>query len=665
MKSIKISLLVIMSMFIIFISFLNFSTLNERVLNKNSNSYTISKPIEFTNEQFLKIMVDEAIDNDVNLIYQENEFIDEKLHTTFYSTNNNSLISNYLNIESDYFNENSIFNFGDSGRKLRYFNIFSNTSISNFNLISKFDLSNARYQIIANEDDLLLFLDELNFEYVKDNSKQFYESSLYLETQLYIYFLIFVCFVVSVFLRKKQDTIMLSFGYSVVDIFIVDLINVVKILSLNFILVIISSFVISIMININALFSFLSYMCVYYFIHVLIIISITLISNLLIFKIKLSQVIRGYKLSNRVIISAVFIKLIILILIISSLDSTINDFNVINNNFISQKIVMNKVSNYATMPINLKQYAPTSQVFEQVDKESLNLYNNTATKLNGILIDTSNYRVIDNELNMCELLNQCFIYVNYNYIKENNISNNELIYADDKVKLLIPENHQDRNSMIDFMNQNYEGFSVDDVYSYDDNLEIFTYNEFSKDNGGYLKSIPIIVLPNSSTADSQYFLNITSAISGGYYFVKVDPNFVYDSIKPYLSVEGLKYFKSASLISSNFQKNIDSLQMQVLSSGIYIFMNVMLLIISIFIITKIFIFKNEKLYAIQSLHGYSMYLILKNYYIINIILYILLMLLFQKHWIIIGLFMFDLILNLIISKKILSKNLNKIIRGDG
>lgn len=667
MKNIKLLLFLIMSIFITFISFLNFSTLNERTLNKHSISYTISKPTDTSNSEFVQILIELAKKNNINIVYQENSFIDNKLHTTFYTTNNNSQISNFLNINSNILNESSVSNFGEKSRNLKSFNLFSNTTIKNFKSIEKFDLSNTKYKFISTKNNLENFIYDLksqSFKYIKDESKEFYESNIYLDVQLYIYFLIFICFIVSIFSRKKQDTIMLTLGYSTFNIFIYNLIEIFKILALNFSFTLIIASIISLLFNINALFYFLSYLFEYYIIHIVIIVIITLISNLLIFKINPSQIIRGYKIHNSILISAISIKLIILTLISFSLALTFENYKVINNNFISQKIANEKIDSYATLPINLKEYTATPELFELVDKESLNVYNNTTNTLNGILIDTSNYRVINNEKSLCETLKQCYIYANYNYIKDNNISNNESLYSDEKVKLLIPSNNKNIDSMIEFMKLNYKDFSDNDVYSYDENINIFTYNEFSKDNGGFLKSVPIIVLPNKVSLDSEYFFNIASSVSGGYYFVKVDKSDPYTSVIPYLNDNSIKYFKSASLISSNFQKNIDSLQIKLLTNIFYIILNLILLLLTLFTISKIYIFKNEKLYAIKSLHGYNIYLIIRNLYIVNIVLYMVLLLLSRNPLITITLFSIDTIINIIFSKILLQKNLNKIIRGD-
>ncbi len=682
MKKLMCLCFAIFWIFISLILFLNYSIESFDNIFIDKTHITIRKDSNITNTEFIssieKIM--KSINEDI--MYQTVSFDTSSKNYLLYKTQNKD---NFLNINvgnnTTIISNNKIISnknvFSDDIIKLNIPNLIYDITISDFKNIAIYNLNNASYYISSKSEDIILKTLSQN-GYDVSIINEIYSSSAFSVSRLCLLPLFILCISIIIYtLSKPKEAIIKKIdGFSTFNIIILNILYILKIFSLIFLIIEVLNFLIVSLIYNGIFISYFLYSISYILINLVIILTILILSNCMIFFQRNHNQLKG-KSSKKELFAATFTgKLVFSVFLIYTISLIGSNIYSIYTLYVSENNIINKIENYVTFPIYQIDNSTNSEYYE----ESLEkFYNNTINTNNGVLIDSNNYRIMSDNKSIAEKFNQNFIIINENYLNLNPIHKpngdiiNNLDFDYSKFNILVPEKLYSNNEIITQMkNYGYENIEFNFIY-YKSDETILTFNtDTGTDNFGRIRS-PLIWIFDNKYIDKIYY---SEFFSNGYYFAEVNSDNAYNQFLPLIKDCKLdSIILETPFIKSDFSNSIAMyygiLIINVIPGIIY-FIGLIILII---FICKLFCEMHNENIAHKKLNGFPFYSIYKNYlflwgftsliiFIMSLIAHYIMNINITIIFISISIIILELIIFNIVSKKYTRKIIFQILKGE-
>lgn len=677
MKKIVRLIFIIGLIFFSIMNFLDYSNENVKNIENNKTVIEIEKPKNLTNENFINTLVKLFKDMNSNIIYITTENSGLKSHKQYYTTTNKNTILNNENKKEildkgEYlstFYTNSDFTHSIIGSTFFY-----NISIYNFKEIKKFNLDLCKYYVDNNMSNTVIEkLKSNGFTVNKINRQVSNFKYVSLTTMFLPAFLLFISMTFYVISRRKEILCQKLLGYSKFNIIFEDCFkNLIYFLVITFIIEILNFSLVEILYK----HSFIQYFNFTYkkiFIILLYTILVLLITNMLNITKNYISYLKGNNKNLDIYIITLISKVTFCIFLIINLNSisfyisSIYDLNKINMD------ISSRVKNYVTLPVNVSNYYIGEGNQLELSNRAEEFYNDTVNKFNGVLIDTRQYRKInDDDSDIPEDENyKKYITINGNYLKLNSIHDigNNLITSDllreEDFNILIPENENENKIKTLYSKQYNVDIDNINIIKYLNNEKIYSFNPYSGINNNGLINNPIIFIYNSKFIKHQ----MLNYISGQYYFIKIDSNNPFDEIHPVLKNYGLDtIIHQTPYIANVFNESIWQIKNNLIISLVNLCIYILGILVMIIYSSKIYFTIYNKYISLKRLSGYNFIEIYKVPLIIQWIQLIILILLRNKFkmntFIIFIVSIVELIIFIMYLKYTEAKNIITIMKGE-
>lgn len=366
-------------------------------------------------------------------------------------------------------------------------------------------------------------------------------------------------------------------------------------------------------------------------IETIVLIAICSLPFLYIRKIKISNMLKNKQPNNEIIIFNIFVKTILLVVFIVSINQGISNFNRVRDVFTNSFKQWDDVANYAVIP-NLSNIAyeqtETNGFYE--DQKKMYLYFNNQ---GSILANFSEYTPDTRKQRISETKHDYQrdnVIVNPNYLskypiydtnnKKISISENESAYV-----VLIPDKYKSVQKNIRDMIQ---GFKNDDsdakivkqpikIIWTKSNQKLFSMLiDINPNEGNYVIDPIIRVLTNVNGDLTDY--DIVMGIDTSPFKIKVnDPLNPSNSIRPVLTEFGYnKYIKNISSVNEQIASESKDVKDMIQQLGLTLFLTGLATLVIILQNVYNYFEKYKQYIAIKQLQGYKMIDIYRSYFII-------------------------------------------------
>lgn len=381
-----------------------------------------------------------------------------------------------------------------------------------------------------------------------------------------------------------------------------------------------------------------------------------LVNQLIFNKIKGGKLVNGTYFSKNLKILMYCIKVIVVIMTVLTINQIINNYQYI----LQETDSINKYSAYQNI-VTTNVYSPsnTMEIMDSgIDEAMISFYNLTVDKYNGTVA-----LFYQNDIGPSLINENFFDYYSIIGSDGTAITADEL--ATDKMTLLSPEKNQGTGLEEEYVESNI------DVAYYQNGQSFKTTNLYALGNEEVVKDPLIMYAPNDiKNLDSSSQSNVaTVAITGHAYFLTVPGSNQYATLKPLIDEAGAAQFiLKTPQITSKLEINLASLQVELIVLIIEFCLWLVLLIMTIFIATYMYIKENQKKISIQKLEGERLTTIMKTQYLTIFITYAIVtvaaIILNIRFAIPITIFGFDIVMFNLLSRKLIFKNFTTAIKGE-
>lgn len=298
------------------------------------------------------------------------------------------------------------------------------------------------------------------------------------------------------------------------------------------------------------------------------------------------------------------------------------------------------------------------QGYDGMDDPLLELYRETNDKFQGVIANTGGG---DGEL---AVNNRYFDYVDYYDIDNNKINRDSYLF-ENEVIYLVPESRVAEFQAYEKLNE------INDKYIVSrDNQETFSMNLSELKPVGFKNQIIVVYPRNTSKLNGFDELNLASTLTRQEYYMFIEDDDPYEVLKPYLEKTGAdRYIFDANHLTINkeeiLQQNIEDLTYTIIS--LIIILSVYLIIVYFLVDTYMLInmkkLINLKLVGKSNLRLYTK--IISGIMILDILVVLGFILVSNINiYLIIGIFIVDLVVTLLIYRRYMLKDFIKYMKGE-
>ncbi len=569
----------------------------------DTTNYDVTKQSTMDNDTFLNLLDKKAVENNVSFYSYVNIYnkdINSFVQTYFLSSN--------FKINSPYIKDSTlpINNFKNKQLKVPATKIKYNiTSIKEFSKYNP-NYKQIKLSLTGSQSDINNFVQEIAKIANITKSKGATSFSNDIRPFILITLVLILAILFDEKNKMKEYNILLLTGYSKLKILLFEFKNILKYLFFLTIIAIIFIFLAK-GFEISLLPYFILYSFKYLILTLVIVIFLTLIIKFNFLKKKINyKFLQGFKstLFEKILLYAV--KVIAIVIMLSSLYYTINDIKQTESTIKLNQKYASEFKNYVSLPGNLSGKVITDELFKQLSTTDYELYKNSVDANDGIFIDSSLFSNQDTTRKHHER----YLYTNSNYLQINPILANgkQLTEADitqNDIVVMYPDgfnpNTLDEEDFTDLTDIGY--------VKYDNNQEFETFNSKIKTKNNKVKD-PIIIIENK--LDATHKGNILNC-----YILK--NNNISQLLKEY-DPEG--FIKHPQSVEEIFTGQIDTLKYQLHASLRSLTLSIIIILLVITFLISNFITENKKEIFLQKIHGYPIRQIYNNLLVTNAAIYI-------------------------------------------
>ena len=608
------------------LSFINYSYDSVESIERDKETITINKPINESNNQFLK-NIDAALQKiGADIMYRYIDVSNEKPIYYYYKTNNSKdfISSQIMNWNID--NNESISTIKQEEYKTYFLKVsplFQDIVFLNWNHADNYDLSNGIFYVKREEADKIAN-EIMNLGYTVTVNKTTYISGK-LSIPLFSFvpsFLMILSVSFYVLSNGKKNMIKKMEGYKTYSI-LIDELKENKVMFLGvFIFVEAVTISSAIILLKKAIFNYLYYSIQYLIALFFIIFFAIMVSYVLIITQVGIEYIKGMVPKTGIYYLSMLAKFIFVVFISFFMSIAVRNIIISYNTYNTSKFLAEKIDGYVNIPIY-----ENNTSSEGLDDAYSEFYNYTVDRYNGVLINSSNYEysLISGKTASIKY-GQDDIVINENYLEFNPIyQNSDNIITKDmlienKVNILLPISKENRKE--EYCDNIKMWFSEDaNFILYDDSItNIYSYNARTGNNYGKIES-PIIIVANDKVLDAGM---LKAYFSKGSYFIKVNGDNPYLELVPLLEKTGLiSVTPQTPYISSNFDSVLNQqLKMLILYGSETLILSIGLFFLIIFS-AKIYCENYRKKIACCLIEGYNLLKCIDKHLLLIIINYLL------------------------------------------
>ncbi len=672
-------ILTIFILFIFLISLLQMEFSFDKTIKKVDNVTVLQKDKSLKNEKYISLLEKLSSKYDVSIMVEGYEIYNKKPVINYYISDNNSILNNnfFVDYSSDKINkDNYITNLKTYNKNkvgtLRIPQIFSSYKLLSLDSLLNENLDSNVYYLRGTPTNIAKFKKELIDNKIYEEE---YNASINYDNYnniIYLFFLIIFINLFFIIVKKDREwNIKFIHGYSKKKLLFLESkkFNLEFLKNLVVLLIIGSIFLMlydkNILLTVDYMY-FKNSLRLLLILNLMYIVIMYLFVN---FTNKTVNKIKGQNNSKIFLFISYIFKVLIIIFLIIMVSSSFRDYKVATNLFKQQTLLVQKVNDYVTIPINTKGIADTDENTAKEEEAMIKFYELTENNLKGVLINSRNYRTISGEKNSCEEFLECDIQINENYLDINPIKYEGKI-EDNKVNVLVPNGFENYSTIENNLKSDNINDNEINYLKYDKNNKFYLFNQYSKEDSGYITN-PVAYIINdkyiSMNDDNKYIYS--NAISGGYYFVKTKTENPYKEVEPYLKDAKLKtYVKETPYIKDNYLEQFNLIKNALIKSIIlvifYLILIIILLSYSIYFIIEI----SKEKFIINFLMGIKKIKMFKFLIILYVLEYLLYVIISAKLNINIIIPTVIIILELIFTylnvKNYLSKNIIEYLKGD-
>lgn len=569
----------------------------------DTTNYDVTKQSTIDSDTFLNLLDKKAVENNVSFYSYVNIYnkdINSFVQTYFLSSN--------FKINSPYVKDSTlpIDNFKNKqlqvpATKIKY-NITSIKEFSKYNPNYK----QIKFSLIGSQANINNFVQEIAKIANITKSKGAASFSNDIRPFILITLVLILALLFDEKNKMKEYNILLLAGYSKLKILLFEFKNILKYLFFLSIIAIIFIFLTK-GFEISLLPYFILFSFKYLILTLVIIIFLTLIIKFNFLKKKINyKFLQGFKSTRFEKILLYAVKVIAIVIMLSSLYYTINDIKQTESTIKLNQKYASEFKNYVSLPGNLSGKVITDELFKQLSTTDYELYKNSVDANDGIFIDSTLFSDQDTTREHQEQ----YLYTNSNYLQINPIlaSGKQLTETDitkNDIVVLYPDGFNPNTlDKEDFTNLTDIGY-----VKYDNNQEFETFNPKIKTKNNKVKD-PIIIIENK--LDATHKGNILNC-----YILK--NNNISQLLKKY-DPEG--FIKHPQSVEEIFNGQIDTLKYQLHTSLRSLTLSIIIILLVITFLISNFITENKKEIFLQKIHGYSKRQIYNNLLVTNAAIYI-------------------------------------------
>lgn len=583
---------------------------------------SIEKPDDVTNIQFLSDIQNCMKELNEDIMFRYININDKKNVYQYYKTNNtDDFLHIYTKDNNIKVKRNEVIaNSANSTNRLYSSNLLQVIQIYNFLEAEKFDLSNSIYYVDKEQGV------EIS-EFIKNNgynvvlfSGEYFSQSIYLGGYFLFFSLIIVASLVFYFLNQGKNFLIKKMeGYSNLNILCYELIRYLKnsfiILCCFFGLNLLFTIFVREIVPIYYIYYYVKNLVLTYFICII----LFLLTSIILWMMNSVEYLKGKVKKRAVYFISIGLKLIFVTAAMFLLSFMIEGIKSNYFTMLSKRNIKYKCKDYVVFPINVSQ-----NTFEGLENNYYSFYLKTVDKYNGILVDASNYKTnLLDGTNLAETDDQDYINVNRNYLSFNEIHDlkGDVITQDKlsnkQYNILIPQckiNEKDK-----YKQWIKDWYSTDvNFIIYKDNDYIYTYNaEVSTNKNGNINNPVILVFDEKLEYD--FLLSYFSKCS---YFIKATTDKPYEEFYGLLKECGIdRVTLEAPYLSSNYDNYFNEMLYLIFFYAIHSLGLILSVLILLFFTSKTFIENEKDRIVCSRLEGYNLLECCMDHYLLNFILY--------------------------------------------
>lgn len=658
------------------LSFVNFGyeAIDQFELGKSAIS--IEKPQDITNVQFLTAIQECMACIDEDIMYRYIDLSGEKTIYEYYKTNNTN---DFLDIKTSNdsikldINENISNDYNNASSVLYSSNLFQIISVYDLSKATKYDLSKAIYYV--DEDSVLSVAEYLTQQgySISVFEGEYFSEKLYLQIYIIYFSLIIVVSMIFYFSSEGKNVLIKKLdGYNNFNIICLEVGRFVMHLLLIMLFFVCSNLLITLFIKNIVSLMYIEYFMGYLFFAFALCIGLFLIASL--FSLKMSNIdyLKGKVKKKSIYFISIGLKFVFIAVAMFILSFLVEGIQTGYYAILSKESLVGKCENYVTFPINESQ--GTS---DGLENNYYAFYMRTVNEYNGILVDASNYQIdLLDGTNLAETQNQDYINVNSNYLVFNEIHDvdGKIItpqyLSKDKYNVLIPQCKQnEKEKYTQWIRQWYQR-EVNFITYKDDEL-IYIYNaEVSLNSEGSIEN-PVILIFDVEL-EKDYLLSYFSKMS---YFIEATTDEPYKEFYGLLKECGIeKVTLETPYIASNYDEYFKDILYMVSFYVVHVIVLLLSAMILLFFASKTFVENQKENIVFCRLEGYSIFECCKDYFLINIFIYSLIIFINSKMLIIlpvklkVEVFFITIIVEFILTYILLQKEIGRrmldVMKGD-
>ncbi len=653
---------VIILLIFLFVSLISIDQVYNKFINDitdANNTYIISKKSNVTNKQFLNEII--QLSDKYNVQVMSESFNKDQ--------NNNDIITYYVSENHHIYNQ-----FDDKGndfklsscknnQELKVPNFYGCNEIDSINNMKDQDLTSKVYYLKGQSEDINNFINNIS----SYSTVELYNQAMYLNGffhfPLYLFIILILSLIIDNCLKKKEYAIKQLNGYSSWKIIKEDSKYFTKNLIILNILAVVIVLIIILVLNPNIVLQITIHTSIMLLLLDIFLIILNLLIILFLQNYQIKENIANKYSFKSLYYVTLFVKIILLILTIYFLSNSVNNYVDLKDNYNYSKEATEKLSGYVTIPINMKGIPPTTDVDEKQDIAGEKFYKNTEEELDGILINSRDYRNQE-DLNTCQQFIDCNLVINENYLDINPINYQGEI-KDDAYNILIPKSKVNQKDLVASKFISSTQITEDQInfIEYKNNTKFYTYNVRSEE---YIID-PLIYLVNDYTKEynNKYF----SDISAKFYFVNTNTDNPYNELLPYLEEsQMIGFVPEVNYLADDFFEAYQKSKQN-------FFKNVLMIIIAIFFLAILLIYNtyfyisiNKRDIGVKLMSGYSLNKIFNKFYRYLIIDFLILMIfgmvLNISFYLIIIFCLIEILFVFTFTKILIEKQISNIIKGE-